>query len=331
MATSRLVKRVLRTGEVEEAESTISTTYEPTSIEITPRNDFEFTLDAALLERVMVGRLQVRIPSRVFGNGPSDVYHICVPLSGRVICRGADDAPRVIGPGQASLWAPGQVPDTVWSAGTTQMCFMIPPALVEQELEAMTGTILPKPVGLASFMDLRSATGQSWWRLVDLLAGELAANSGLIEQGVARRHIERLLIDGLLLGNQHVYIDELRRRAMPGAAAQAIELIEEDPAASWTVLELARRVHVSVRTLQEAFQRERGISPMSYLRRARLHRVREELRESPAGSVTVRAVAERWGFLHMGRFSAHYRREFHELPSETLRRDGTGRSIHASR
>lgn len=168
MANSSLLNRVLRTDDRELAESTISTTYEPTCIETPPRNNFNFMLTAAQLDCVMAGRLQVRSPTRVFGRGKSDVYHICVPLAGRVLCRGAADGQHVITPGQASLWAPGQIPDTVWSAGATQMCFMIPPAVVEMELEAMIEATPSKPVGLAPIMNLTSGTGESWWRLVKL-------------------------------------------------------------------------------------------------------------------------------------------------------------------
>ncbi|MFV2073945.1 MAG: helix-turn-helix domain-containing protein, partial [Thermoanaerobaculales bacterium] len=34
----------------------------------------------------------------------------------------------------------------------------------------------------------------------------------------------------------------------------------------------------------------------------------------------VTDVANSWGFWHMGQFAADYRRQFGELPSETLRR-----------
>ena len=37
------------------------------------------------------------------------------------------------------------------------------------------------------------------------------------------------------------------------------------------------------------------------------------------GAVSVADTAFKWGFSHLGRFSAAYRREFGELPRETLR------------
>jgi transcriptional regulator GlxA family with amidase domain len=73
------------------------------------------------------------------------------------------------------------------------------------------------------------------------------------------------------------------------------------------------------RTLIQHFRDFKGTSPMRYLREARFERVREALnRAEPEGSIAE--IAARWGFSHMGRFSADYRRRFGEPPSATLRR-----------
>jgi len=73
------------------------------------------------------------------------------------------------------------------------------------------------------------------------------------------------------------------------------------------------------RTLFKQFESFRGISPMEYLRAARLERVREVLQ---SGQVTgnITDLATTWGFSHMGRFSTEYRKRFGERPSETLKR-----------
>ena len=59
--------------------------------------------------------------------------------------------------------------------------------------------------------------------------------------------------------------------------------------------------------------------PKQYLHARRLAGVRRELRLAPS-EVRVVDVANRWGFWHMGRFAADYRKQFGEQPSETLRR-----------
>ena len=63
-----------------------------------------------------------------------------------------------------------------------------------------------------------------------------------------------------------------------------------------------------------------GMTPVAYLTRLRLHRVRQALRAAPHRSTTVTTEALRWGFWHFGNFSRAYRGCFGELPSDTLRR-----------
>jgi AraC-like DNA-binding protein len=107
------------------------------------------------------------------------------------------------------------------------------------------------------------------------------------------------------------------------AVREAVDVIESETASVGTVTELARRVGVTPRSLQLGFQREKGISPATYLHSVRLARAREELLTSrPGVGVTVAEVAMRWGFPHAGRFAVYYRRRFGESPSETLRATG---------
>jgi transcriptional regulator GlxA family with amidase domain len=82
--------------------------------------------------------------------------------------------------------------------------------------------------------------------------------------------------------------------------------------------DVAEHVGLSVRGLQQAFQRQVGTAPNTMLRGIRLDRVRDELRRASAGEVTVAAVAVRWGFAHLGRFSGAYASRFGEYPRDTL-------------
>jgi transcriptional regulator GlxA family with amidase domain len=99
---------------------------------------------------------------------------------------------------------------------------------------------------------------------------------------------------------------------------RAEALILTQPERPFTVNSLARAVGMSTRSLSRGFQRLRGYGPMAAVRRARLERVRLDLLTAgPHESVTN--VAMRWGFFHLGRFSALYASHFGELPSATRR------------
>jgi AraC-like DNA-binding protein len=86
------------------------------------------------------------------------------------------------------------------------------------------------------------------------------------------------------------------------------------------VTDLCRSAAVSERTLEYAFKEVLGLTPVAYLIRLRLHRVRQALLAATHGSTTVSAVALDWGFWHFGEFSRAYKDCFGELPSDTLRR-----------
>jgi transcriptional regulator GlxA family with amidase domain len=89
------------------------------------------------------------------------------------------------------------------------------------------------------------------------------------------------------------------------------------------VSDLCRVVAASERALENAFKEIMGLTPVAYLTRVRLHRVRAALLEATQGSTTVSVEALAWGFWHFGDFSRAYKECFGELPSDTLRRTPT--------
>ena len=80
--------------------------------------------------------------------------------------------------------------------------------------------------------------------------------------------------------------------------------------------DIARAIGTSVRTLYRSFVREYGTTPMQYLKRWRLDRIRAELL-SAGPDTTVTRVAFKYGVTHLGRFAQEYSRAFGESPSET--------------
>ncbi|WP_146240200.1 helix-turn-helix domain-containing protein [Curtobacterium sp. MCSS17_008] len=100
----------------------------------------------------------------------------------------------------------------------------------------------------------------------------------------------------------------------------AVEFVHEHVHEPLTVGDIARAADLSVRSVQETFQRHLDCSPMTYLLRVRLARVRIELLRADPGTTTVQDVARRWGFAHLGRFSGTYAQAYGEYPRQTLRR-----------
>jgi AraC family ethanolamine operon transcriptional activator len=88
-----------------------------------------------------------------------------------------------------------------------------------------------------------------------------------------------------------------------------------------TLIEVCTQLGVSPRKLLYCFKDVLGQNPATYIKAVRLNGVRREL-ASPHASVLD--VAARWGFWHFSHFSADYKRQFGELPSDTLRRHRGG-------
>ena len=95
--------------------------------------------------------------------------------------------------------------------------------------------------------------------------------------------------------------------------------------------DVAKIACISLRALEKAFVREFGVPPMTYLRRVRLARARDELIHGDPEVLTVSAVAIRWGFGHLSRFGAAYQEQYGEPPSSTLRRESRGLEFVVSR
>ena len=98
----------------------------------------------------------------------------------------------------------------------------------------------------------------------------------------------------------------------------ALDYIENLADSAPTVKDICRATGASYRTLNYAFLERFGVAPKQYLQATRLDGVRKELRRK-GPSVKITDVANHWGFWHMGQFAADYKRQFGELPSETVR------------
>jgi AraC-like DNA-binding protein len=248
---------------------------------------------------------------------------VSIPLTGQASIRIGDSDPFCVEPGQAAVWGDAEPADVHWTSDCVQLWLMVQQAKLEWELERLLGRSLGSPVRFELLMDLRSGMLAGWRDAVEVLTHEFGSTPGLASHPRTSRHLERLLVHGLLLCQPHNYsvaLDEPAGFGTREAIAKAVELLEERSEEPWTTSRLAQEVHVSIRSLQEGFRRQTGSPPMTHLRDIRLSRVRARLQRAEPGKTTVQAEASRCGFVHLGRFAAAYRAAFGETPSSTLAR-----------
>lgn len=96
--------------------------------------------------------------------------------------------------------------------------------------------------------------------------------------------------------------------------------LDANPSKHVTITELCDLAHVSRRTLQYSFEDVLDISPVKFIRMARLNAVHRRLLQGLQEDETIAMVAQHWGFTHAGQFTHDYTELFGENPSITISR-----------
>ncbi|MFC4613755.1 AraC family transcriptional regulator [Cellulomonas algicola] len=169
-----------------------------------------------------------------------------------------------------------------------------------------------------------AAAGRAWVRLAHFVAGQLADDAPSAANPIAAAALADLVAAGALATFPNTTLDSALVRgpgyAAPSTVRRAVAFIDDHASLPVTVTDIAHAAGVSARALQSAFQRHLGVTPMAYLRRARLEGAHRDLQAAdPTAGDTVADVALRWGFVKTDRFAAAYRQAFGVPPSRTLR------------
>ncbi len=231
-----------------------------------------------------------------------------------------------VGPGMLLAAAPQSTARFVVEPGWESISFLLPPAelALHRRLRQWEGE-LRLPQGVETLQASAALVcGLFDWgkRLVETAAEQPALFNG---RETARAAAQGELIDALLATLQQAKDREpgrgdRTRRSRSQIVKHAEEYAVALTGADLRVSDLCRVAGVSERTLEYAFKEVMALTPVAYLTRLRLHRVRKALLAAPPGATTVSAQALDWGFWHFGEFARAYRECFGELPSQTLLR-----------
>jgi AraC-like DNA-binding protein len=102
--------------------------------------------------------------------------------------------------------------------------------------------------------------------------------------------------------------------------SRVIAMVETSRDERFSVSTWSAHAGVPERTLRAVFRRELGMSPASFAKGYRLSRVHRDLWHARPNRSRVSDIANAWGFWHMGQFADDYRKQFGELPNQTLAR-----------
>lgn len=195
--------------------------------------------------------------------------------------------------------------------------------LVHACLAEMIEAPVTQRIRFTPSVDAGAATVRSMLMLADALFVGMEGAAPLASAAGAAANLNAALARMMLSGIPNSYTERLRAGSplvpAPRHVTRAIDYMKAHAGEPIEVADIARAAGTSPRSLQEGFRRFRSTTPMAYLRELRLRSVRADLLD-PGMPATVMPIALRWGFSHMGMFSAYYRAAFGETPRETLAR-----------
>ena len=292
-------------------------------LDLAPREQpaFDFAATAAYMPNSYIGSIRYgsAVSVRVPGDRNRDDYFIHLPVRGTAEVTG-DKGSAICGPGQGLVSSPhGHL--THSERGSERITLSLTKAAVIRQLATLLGEVPTAPLDFAPTIGLATPEGRRFSRHVRLVIADLD-DPGLPLNQTLLAMYEQVIMTGLLLCQNNSYTNALRhleRGAAPRGVKRAVDYIQNHLSAPITLGEIIAASGVPGRTLLKHFRDDRGTSPMRYVHRARLGRIRQELSRARAGE-SVTEIALAWGIHHLGRFAGEYRAHFGESPSETLSR-----------
>ena len=311
----------MATTDLDRARSEVAATFCPHQLSLMGRGgELDMTHNGAAVAGVSLNFLRYGDEVRITPGRFKDFFLVQIPLGGTARVKTGD---RIVASDRhyASMPSPDQPVDMVWSADCEQLIVYLRRDAVEAFASAQVPGESAAAVEFDPLVNLDTPAMRTWLRLVTLAREELEHDDTLITNPAAATHYEQVLIATLLASqpnNTMIWSPPKSGSGATRAVRIAVDLMLAQPDHPWQVSDLAARAGVSSRTLQEAFRRDRDVSPLEELRRIRLDRAHADLLAGTPATTSVSEVACRWGFFHLGRFSQTYRVRYQQLPSQTL-------------
>ncbi len=245
---------------------------------------------------------------------PLDEITFVIPTAGKIIFNHATES---VGFGQIGLAIDkADVRSVRFIENHAQHGISIRRALITERLSTLLGKPILEKVVFEPVVDLKVSAFQGIRALVDLATGaefDLLMNTGSLMPS----RLREMLVDAVLETWPHNFTEALRRPApiiAPRHVKLALEFIQAHPDNLVSGTELASLTNVSLRALQDGFQRFVGMSIVAYQRQVRLERAYGVLTQGVAPSVTE--VALQFGFSNVGRFSQYFQSAYGVSPVE---------------
>jgi len=253
-----------------------------------------------------------------------DCFEFMFVIDGKLLSGLPGSMQRVTaGSGEAVLHLPGRRHCASWEPGSRAVILRIDPNMLgpfgydrQRFAELGRGSpIYPIQVDSGLGRTLVNICGQ----ICEEAESAISIDEQMRQEDLLLYAVE-LIVEGLS-GSKAAGPD---RKSFPPYLMNTLEYISANLERKLDAQTLARASGMSIRTLQQAFADHLGISPLTFIKQARLRRIRHELLRASRWETTVTDIAVRWGFTHLSNFSSSYKKLFGESPSRTLKKRSLG-------
>ncbi|MGX5219648.1 AraC family transcriptional regulator [Pseudomonas sp. S9] len=251
---------------------------------------------------------------RVTSPALESIYHLQILLRGHCLSRSGNNTEHYLGPGELLLINPDDPVDLTYSDDCEKFILKIPTSLLES---ICTEQRWQRPDIGVRFLQNHYRLDQlsGFINLMAMVCMEAEADQPLVR---VQEHYAQIVGTKLLSQMQ----TNVCRESLGGQSAsfeRVVEYIERNLKLDLSSEVLAEQARMSVRSLYGLFERHLDVTPQQYIRQRKLERINACLSDASCPVRSLTELALDYGFLHLGRFSENYRRQFGELPSETLK------------
>lgn len=222
----------------------------------------------------------------------------------------------------ASVINPSKRTSMVWHDGCEHLMVQIKKCAVERELCRLSHSAISSPLVFDAEIDLQqNRRMSSWWNMVKFLVSDVDVGSFGYLSEPEKANIETTMIANLLHALPHNYsalLESSSGAVVPRHVKRAEAYMLENIHKPINIVDLVEHTGVSARSLFDAFNRFRNVTPMKRLLQLRLEQAKQALNGAPPGR-TVTDILTALGITQMGRFAAHYKKAFGETPSQALK------------
>lgn len=219
-------------------------------------------------------------------------------------------------------------PSVPYKMKLEERCNRVAIGIDPTRLESHLSKLICSSVNENLVFDLKVGKAQTWLSTINYVLNQVTNEPRVLESKDIQHAYADLIISNLLELHNHNYMARLNGKEdymlCPQVKA-AVDYIHGNIKNTISLAELADYCNVSARTLQRNFARHMDVTPVAYIRKAKLEAIHNELSmHNDIENGAVKKILIDYGIMDFGRFAQYYRNKYGCTPKDTLELRGRG-------